>query len=122
VYQGDNPLGEVEIFLSQNNLNNDVLKKGTMRISHCSQASERCPPLAVLHTITSSGLWFKMMEAESSSYGNKSLYFQQQDSPLLALHSTCIRENKVILQVMNGEHVVEHREYSRSSSIKLSKD
>uniref|UniRef100_A0A7C8YVX2 Uncharacterized protein n=1 Tax=Opuntia streptacantha TaxID=393608 RepID=A0A7C8YVX2_OPUST len=95
VYQGENFLGEVEIYF-ENNTNNEVMRmmmmmKRVIRISHFSQASERCPPLAVLHTITSSGICFKM---ESSSSYNA---FDQhhQDSPLVALHSTCVRDNKV---------------------------
>ncbi|KAI4296699.1 hypothetical protein L6164_036638 [Bauhinia variegata] len=79
VYQGEVVLGEVEIYPGENK-NIDVKE---IRISHFSQPSERCPPLAVLHTITSSGVCFKM---ESTS--------QTQDA-LFHLHSSCIRETKV---------------------------
>ncbi|XP_061349420.1 RNA polymerase II C-terminal domain phosphatase-like 1 isoform X2 [Gastrolobium bilobum] len=80
VYQGDVVLGEVEIYPEENNNKNIDVKE--IRISHFSQPSERCPPLAVLHTVTSCGVCFKM---ESKT--------QQQDA-LFHLHSLCIRENK----------------------------
>lgn len=108
VYHGEELLGEVEIYLQRqqlqrqagedgeeyyNNCNNDIYNgkakmieevvKERIRIGHFSQPSERCPPLAVLHTITSTGICFKM---ESKSKDN---------SPLSLLHSSCIRDNKV---------------------------
>jgi len=81
VYQGEVVLGEVEVYPEENNYKNFHVKE--IRISHFSQPSERCPPLAVLHTVTSCGVCFKM---ESKT--------QQQDG-LFHLHSLCIRENKV---------------------------
>lgn len=80
VYQGDVVLGEVDIYPEDNNKNFNVKE---IRISHFSQSSERCPPLAVLHSVTSCGVCFKM---ESKT--------QQQDQ-LFHLHSLCIRDNKV---------------------------
>lgn len=105
VYEGENLLGEVEIYFQNNNNNKNLeLMKG-MRISHYSEMSERCPPLAVLHTITKSsgGICFKMMESSShtssNNNNNNKFYFQQQqqqqESQLLAMHSNCIRDNKV---------------------------
>lgn len=89
VYQGEEVLGEVEMYpvenKNKNNNNNLMIEVKEIRISHFSQASERCPPLAVLHTITSSGICFKM-ESKSS---------QSQDSPLYLLHSSCINQYKV---------------------------
>lgn len=101
VYQGDELLGEVEIYFqknaieeyknksSSNNINSKVklieeVVKERIRISYFSQPSERCPPLAVLHTISSNGFCFKMESSSSSS-----------DMPLSLLHNICIRENKV---------------------------
>lgn len=88
VYEGDKLLGEVEVYPKNQNGGSFFLEK-EIRISHFSQPSERCPPLAVLHTITSSsGVCFKM-EANLQSL---------QDSSLLnLLHSSCLRENKVLL-------------------------
>lgn len=84
VYQGEVVLGEVDIYPEVNN-NNKNFKE--IRISHFTQPSERCLPLAVLHTITSSGVCFKM---ESKT--------QQQD-PLFHLHNLCFRENKVKIKI-----------------------
>lgn len=88
VYQGEVVVGEVDVYPEENNNNNNKnynknFHVKEIRISHFSQPSERCPPLAVLHTVTSCGVCFKM---ESKT--------QQQDG-LFQLHSLCIRENKV---------------------------
>ncbi|XP_061349419.1 RNA polymerase II C-terminal domain phosphatase-like 1 isoform X1 [Gastrolobium bilobum] len=91
VYQGDVVLGEVEIYPEENNNKNIDVKE--IRISHFSQPSERCPPLAVLHTVTSCGVCFKM---ESKT--------QQQDA-LFHLHSLCIRENKTAVMPLTGEEI-----------------
>jgi len=101
VYKGDELLGEVEIYAQeqqQEQEENKNKKKRVIdeivkeiRISHFSQTSERCPPLAVLHTITSIGVCFKMEESTSSS----TTKISQQESSLHLLHSSCIQENKV---------------------------
>ncbi|KAK7327914.1 hypothetical protein VNO77_22007 [Canavalia gladiata] len=85
-------LGEVEIYPEENK--NIDLKE--IRISHFSQSSERCLPLAVLHTITTDGLCFKME--------SKNLQTQQQDA-LSHLHSSCIRENKTAVMPLYGEEI-----------------
>ena len=83
VYHGEMEVGEVEIYPEEKK--NIDLKE--IRISHFSQPSERCPPLAVLHTITSFGICFKMESSTSQT--------RQQQDVLFHLHSSCIRENKV---------------------------
>lgn len=86
VYKGNEVLGQVEI-----NPQNKVVKLNRddhIRITNFSPPSERCPPLAVLHTITSSGLCFKM----------ESLKSQPPDPKLIHLHNCCLKENKVFLQ------------------------
>lgn len=98
MYQGEEVLGDVEVFPVENNNNNNnnmTIEVKEIRISHFSQASERCPPLAVLHTITSSGICFKM-ESKSS---------QSQDSPLYLLHSSCINQNKTAVIPFGGEEL-----------------
>ncbi|KAL2344014.1 hypothetical protein Fmac_005299 [Flemingia macrophylla] len=91
VYQGEVVLGEVEVYPVENNYKNFHVKE--IRISHFSQPSERCPPLAVLHTVTSCGVCFKM---ESKT--------QQQDG-LFHLHSLCVRENKTVVMPLGGEEM-----------------
>ncbi|XP_059671081.1 RNA polymerase II C-terminal domain phosphatase-like 1 [Cornus florida] len=93
VYEVDNLLGEVEIYpQNQNGVLNTRDKE--IRISHYSPPSERCPPLAVLHAITSCGVCFKM---ESK--------LQSQDSPLYLLHSSCLRENKTAVMSLGREEL-----------------
>lgn len=98
VYMGDEFLADVEIYPQQQKINGGDgrgqreegrYKMEKIQIGYFSQPSERCPPLAVLHTITSSssGICFKMESDSSLS--------QSQDSLLSLLHSSCIRDNKV---------------------------
>ncbi|XP_011027882.1 PREDICTED: RNA polymerase II C-terminal domain phosphatase-like 1 [Populus euphratica] len=110
-YKGDELLGEVEIYAQeqqQEEEENKNKKKRVIdeivkeiRISHFSQTSERCPPLAVLHTITSIGVCFKMEESTSSS----TTKISQQESPLHLLHSSCIQENKTAVMHLGGEEL-----------------
>ncbi|GFP94718.1 RNA polymerase ii c-terminal domain phosphatase-like 1 [Phtheirospermum japonicum] len=65
-----------------------------IRISHYSPPSERCPPLAVLHTVSSAGICFKL---EST--------VKNQDSPLSLLHASCLRENKTAVASIGGGEV-----------------
>ncbi|KAI5657039.1 hypothetical protein M9H77_25832 [Catharanthus roseus] len=101
VYEGDRMLGEVELYTDHLN---GVVWEREIRISYYSPPSERCPPLAVLHTITSSspsssslmGLCFKLESKDKS---------QPHDSPLSLLHSTCLRENKTAVMSLGGEEL-----------------
>ncbi|XP_023544663.1 RNA polymerase II C-terminal domain phosphatase-like 1 [Cucurbita pepo subsp. pepo] len=102
VYQGDELLGEVEIYPEEKNGYKNIEVK-EIRISHFSQPSERCPPLAVLHTIAASGICFKM-ESKTS---------QSQDMPLHLLHSSCIMENKTAIMVFGMEELHLVAMYSR---------
>ncbi|KAK9267488.1 hypothetical protein L1049_009914 [Liquidambar formosana] len=96
VYNGDDLLGEVEVYPQNENQNQNVdMRDKEIRISHFSQPSERCPPLAVLHTITSCGFAFKMESAKS----------QSQDTPLFLLHSSCLRENKTAVMSLGEEEL-----------------
>ena len=52
LYQGEELLGEVEIYPEKK----EKIEVKEMKISQFSQASERCPPLAMLHTITATGI------------------------------------------------------------------
>ncbi|XP_022845674.1 RNA polymerase II C-terminal domain phosphatase-like 1 isoform X3 [Olea europaea var. sylvestris] len=94
VYEGERVLGEVVVYSKQSQdgvVWGERLKE--IRISHYSQPSERCPPLAVLHTITSTGIAFK---SES---------LQHQDSLLSVLHATCLRDNKTAVMTLGGEEL-----------------
>lgn len=102
VYRGDDLLGEVEIYPQNQNVD---MRDREIRISHFSQSSERCPPLAVLHTITSCGVCFKMESPNS----------QSQDSPLFVLHSSCLRENKTAVMSLGEEELHLVAMYSRKN-------
>ncbi|XP_042520231.1 RNA polymerase II C-terminal domain phosphatase-like 1 [Macadamia integrifolia] len=91
VYQGNSLLGEAEIYPQNQKI--DMTNK-EIRISHFSQPSERCPPLAVLHTIAPCGICFKM---ESKALSG--------DSPLLSLHTSCLRENKTAVIPLGEEEL-----------------
>uniref|UniRef100_A0A7N0V050 protein-serine/threonine phosphatase n=1 Tax=Kalanchoe fedtschenkoi TaxID=63787 RepID=A0A7N0V050_KALFE len=93
VYRGNEVLGEVEVS-PQNNVVK-LSRDDHIRITHFSPPSERCPPLAVLHTITSSGLCFKMESAKS----------QQPDPKLIHLHNCCIKENKTAVVALGEEEL-----------------
>ncbi|KAL2253220.1 UNVERIFIED_CONTAM: hypothetical protein Sindi_0116700 [Sesamum indicum] len=95
VYEGERLLGEVELQRQGGGVWGEEIKE--IRISHYSPPSERCPPLAVLHTINSTGICFKL---ESTA--------KNVDSPLSILHATCLRDNKTAVAIIGeGEiHLV----------------
>lgn len=97
VYLEDGRFGEMQICPPRESHQEDqvmkqrrVMEKVTMgmgiRISRFSQPSERCPPLAVLATVSSCGLCFKLEASPSPPQEQLSL-----------LYSSCLRGNKVIL-------------------------
>lgn len=95
VYLEDGRVGEMEICPPRESHQEDhvmkqrrVMEKVKMgiRISRFSQPSERCPPLAVLATVSSCGLCFKLEASPSPAQEQLSL-----------LYSSCLRGNKVIL-------------------------
>ncbi|KAL5841686.1 hypothetical protein ACOSQ3_012289 [Xanthoceras sorbifolium] len=114
VYQGKEILGEVEIYPQQQQQPDEEEREEEkkkkvrvfeeIRIGYLSEASERCPPLAVLHTIAPSGICFKM---ESKSSDNKTL--------LHVLHSTCIRDNKTAVMPIGAEELHLVAMYSRNN-------
>lgn len=123
VYHGEELVGEVEIYLQQPNrdggggedegcyqsrkekarLVENVVKE-RVTVDHLSPPSERCPPLAVLHTIAPSGICFKM-EAKSSL---------SPDSPLSLLHSSCTRDSKTAVMLLGEDELHLVAMYSRN--------
>lgn len=85
MYEGVRLLGEAALQPQEGIVWAQELKE--IRISHFSAPSERCPPLAVLHTINSAGICFKLKAAVN---------VKNQDSPLSVLHASCLRDNKVL--------------------------
>lgn len=99
VCDGEKVLGDVEVYFNPHlmNLNMREKLKDKIRISYYSTPSERCSPLAVLHTITSptTGVCLKM---ECSNTINS-------NSQLNLLHSSCLRENKTAVVSLGGEEL-----------------
>jgi RNA polymerase II C-terminal domain phosphatase-like 1/2 len=109
VFHGDGRLGELEIYPSRelNQQQDDVMKqrkkkqrevmelaKMGIRISHFSQSGERCPPLAILTTISSCGLCFKLEASPSPAQESLSLFY-----------SSCLRDNKTAVMLLGGEEL-----------------
>ncbi|XP_056171808.1 RNA polymerase II C-terminal domain phosphatase-like 1 isoform X2 [Syzygium oleosum] len=125
VYHGEELLGEVEVYLQQLSRDDggggeeeescyqsrkekarmveDVVKE-RVRVDHLSQPSERCPPLAVLHTVASCGICFKMESQSSLS----------PDSPLSLLHSSCTRDSKTAVMPLGEDELHLVAMYSRN--------
>ncbi|KAI3800381.1 hypothetical protein L1987_28471 [Smallanthus sonchifolius] len=99
VYDGERVLGDVEVYFNPHlmNLNMREKLKDKIRISYYSTPSERCSPLAVLHTITSppTGVCLKM-ECVNAVNSN---------SQLSILHSTCLTENKTAVVSLGGDEL-----------------
>lgn len=92
VYHGNSLIGEVEI--QPKNSSNLGTWTREIRISHFSSPSDRCPPLAVLHTIATSGVCFRM---ESKRSADESLLF--------SVYSACLRENKTAIASIGEEEL-----------------
>lgn len=102
VFHEDRRIGEMEIYPSQElqqqqqqeddlmkqrkKKQREVMEKAKMgiRISHFSQPSDRCSPLAVLTTVSSFGLCFKLEDSSSPAQDSLSLFY-----------SSCLRGSKV---------------------------
>ncbi|XP_064935051.1 RNA polymerase II C-terminal domain phosphatase-like 1 [Musa acuminata AAA Group] len=92
VYYENSLVGEVEVYPQNPNAGSWLRE---IRISHLSPSSERCPPLAILHTVASGGVRFKM---ESKSPLSK-------DSPMSSLHATLFSENKTAVIALGEEEL-----------------
>ncbi|RZR97375.1 hypothetical protein BHM03_00026547 [Ensete ventricosum] len=82
VYYENSFFGEVQIYPQNPNIGSWIRE---IRISHLSPSSERCQPLALLHTVASGGVCIKVESTSTST----------DDSPLFRLHTTLARENKL---------------------------
>ncbi|XP_009137204.2 RNA polymerase II C-terminal domain phosphatase-like 1 [Brassica rapa] len=106
VYHEDGRFGEMEIHPPPREPDDDVLRKKKqrevmeqvkigIRVTRFSHPSERCPPLAVLTTVSSCGLCFKL-EAPASSTAQE---------PLTLLHSSCLTDNKTAVMSLGEEEL-----------------
>ncbi|KAG5406848.1 hypothetical protein IGI04_012967 [Brassica rapa subsp. trilocularis] len=106
VYHEDGRFGEMEIHPPPREPDDDVLRKKKqrevmeqvkigIRVTRFSHPSERCPPLAVLTTVSSCGLCFKL-DAPASSTAQE---------PLTLLHSSCLTDNKTAVMSLGEEEL-----------------
>ncbi|XP_020582834.1 RNA polymerase II C-terminal domain phosphatase-like 1 isoform X2 [Phalaenopsis equestris] len=91
LYHGNSLIGEVEIQPKNSNLGTWTRE---IRISHFSPPSDRCPPLAVLQTIATSGVCFRMESKRSA-----------EESLLFSVYSACLRENKTAVSSIGEEEL-----------------
>ncbi|XP_013604023.1 PREDICTED: RNA polymerase II C-terminal domain phosphatase-like 1 [Brassica oleracea var. oleracea] len=99
VYHEDVRVGEMEIHPPRED---DVMKqravmeevKMGIKISSFSQPSKRCTPLAVLTTISSSGLCFKLEASPTPAH-----------EPLSVFHSSCLRDQKTAVMSLGVEEL-----------------
>ncbi|XP_057790491.1 RNA polymerase II C-terminal domain phosphatase-like 1 [Salvia miltiorrhiza] len=95
VYEGERLLGEAELQLQDGGAGLFKAEEiREIRVSHFSPPSERCPPLAVLHTVNSAGICFKL---ESTA--------KNVESPLSVMHATCLRQNKTAVASIGREEI-----------------
>ncbi|PIN16319.1 Phosphoprotein phosphatase [Handroanthus impetiginosus] len=92
MYEGERVLGEVELHPQDGAVWVQELEE--IRISHYSPPSERCPPLAVLHSMNSTEVCFKLESTAKS-----------QDSPLSFLHANCLRHKKTAVACIGGGEI-----------------
>ncbi|KAI3823925.1 hypothetical protein L1987_05370 [Smallanthus sonchifolius] len=91
VYDGEKLLGDVEVYFNPQMMNLSMKLKDKIRISYYSAPSERCSPLAVLHTITRVCL---KMECKKTI-----------NSQINLLRSTCLMENKTAVVSLGGDEL-----------------
>jgi RNA polymerase II C-terminal domain phosphatase-like 1/2 len=90
VYYGNTSIGEVEVWPkgeASAGLAVPVWAR-EIRVDRLSPPSERCPPLAVMHTVAV-GTRCLVMESRPPAAADVA------PPPLVAMHAACLRDNKV---------------------------
>ena len=90
VYYGNTPVGEVEVWPKGQT---DLAWAREIRVDRLSPASERCPPLAVLHVVAA-GARCLVMESKSTATAH------EPPPPLVTMHTTCLKDNKVYIRII----------------------
>lgn len=93
VYHGNYCLGEVEI-LSTSDQTFRFPNNNEIRINHISPTSERCPPLAILQTISPFRVRCKLNSTPTSKHPH-----------LLTLYYSCLHELKTAVVLLGGEEL-----------------
>jgi RNA polymerase II C-terminal domain phosphatase-like 1/2 len=91
VFERDVLLGHVDVFLPPGTPSSGLFPGDEIRISRRSPASDRCPPLAVLHLISACSMRCKLRE--------NTLDLRPRSPLLASLHSTCWNLRMVCLHL-----------------------
>ncbi|OQU82010.1 RNA polymerase II C-terminal domain phosphatase-like 1 isoform X2 [Sorghum bicolor] len=95
VYYGNTPVGEVEVWPKGQT---DLAWAREIRVDRLSPASERCPPLAVLHVVAA-GARCLVMESKSTATAH------EPPPPLVTMHTTCLKDNKTAVFPLGAEEI-----------------
>jgi RNA polymerase II C-terminal domain phosphatase-like 1/2 len=91
VYFGHISIGEVELWPKGATDLAAAPWVREIRVDRLSPASERCPPLAVLQTVSPSGRCLVMESRPTATTAD------EPPSPLVSMHTACLRDNKVYM-------------------------
>ncbi|KQJ83718.1 RNA polymerase II C-terminal domain phosphatase-like 1 [Brachypodium distachyon] len=96
VYFGHIPIGDVDVWpKGETNLAAAAWVR-EIRLDRLSPPSERCPPLAVLHTVSSRCL---VMESRLTVTAD------EPPPPLVDMHTACLRDNKTAVFPLGAEEI-----------------
>lgn len=99
VYFGHISIGEVELWpKGETNLAAATWVR-EIRVDRLSPPSERCPPLAVLQTVSSSGRCLVMESRPTAATAD------EPPSPLVSMHTACLRDNKTAVFPLGAEEI-----------------
>uniref|UniRef100_A0ACD5USP8 Uncharacterized protein n=1 Tax=Avena sativa TaxID=4498 RepID=A0ACD5USP8_AVESA len=99
VYFGHISIGEVELWpKGEMNLAGAPPWVREIRVDRLSPPSERCPPLAILQTVSSSGRCL-VMESRPTATAD------EPPSPLVSMHTACLRDNKTAVFPLGAEEI-----------------
>ncbi|KAL9234077.1 hypothetical protein vseg_008989 [Gypsophila vaccaria] len=105
VYEGEKVVGELEAYVEESKYSYEIgeLLKTGLKVREMSKAGERCHPVAVLHTISSSDICFKLIEYKSPIFFHQS--HPPPDTHIFGLYSTCLRDNKTLVVSFGDEEI-----------------
>ncbi|CAM0903666.1 unnamed protein product [Alopecurus aequalis] len=100
IYFGHISIGEVELWpKGETNLAGAPWVR-EIRVDRLSPPSERCPPLAVLQTVSVSGRCLVMESRPAVTAPT-----DEPPSPLVSMHTACLRDNKTAVFPLGAEEV-----------------
>ncbi|KAM3388267.1 hypothetical protein ACQJBY_010817 [Aegilops geniculata] len=100
VYFGHISIGEVELWPKGETNVAAAPWVREIRVDRLSPPSERCLPLAVLHTVSSGALCFVMESRPSPATAD-----DEPPSSLVAMHTACLRDNKTAVFPLGAEEI-----------------